>query len=66
MSKLFYIAACLLLSIMICSAAPVVIDGTATVKVDIKNPIPAEQTAKDELNTYIKRMTVSTWNSIST
>lgn len=53
MSKLFYIAACLLLSITICSAAPVVIDGTATVKVDIKNPIPSEQTAKDELSTYI-------------
>ena len=56
MYKLFYAAACFLTSIAICTAAPVIIDGTATVKMDIKNPIPSEQTAKNELNTYIKRI----------
>ena len=56
MYKPFYAAVCFLTSIAICAAAPVVIDGTATVKMEIKNPIPAEQTAKDELNTYIKRI----------
>ena len=34
----------------------VILDGTSTVTLDIKNPIPAEKTAQKELVTYIKKI----------
>ncbi len=56
MKKLFYIATSFLTALAVSAAAPVVIDGTATVKMEISKPIPAEKTAENELKTYIRRI----------
>ena len=56
MKKIFYIAAGFLTVLTVSAAAPVVIDGTATVKMEIQKPIEAEKTAENELKTYIKRI----------
>ena len=39
-------------SLSISASGAVVIDGTATVKMEIKNPIEAEKTAEKELKHY--------------
>ena len=47
----------LLALICLCNAAgDVILDGTAKVTMDIKNPIEAEKTACKELETYIQRI----------